>query len=251
MSEVPRFKNRPEAGQLLVPQLQAYAQDDEVLILALPRGGVPVAFAVAQALQLELDILLVRKLGVPGHEEYAMGAIASGGWSVLQQDVVQTLGIPSQAVEAKIWRESAEIARREQLYRSQQPAPQLKDRIVILIDDGLAAGSTMLVAVQAVSAAKPARIVVAVPVASRQACEALEEIVDEMICLRVPEPFHAVGLWYENFDQTSDEEVMQLLEQARHAQEQRTILHNGASHSQRRASQPPTPGAGKDRTSKA
>lgn len=247
MVTVPRFKNRREAGELLAAELTAYSRQNETrqneaLILALPRGGVPVAFAVAQALGLELDILLVRKLGVPGHEEYAMGAIASGGWSILQQEVVQSLGIPTPVIEATLRRESAELHRREQLYRPHQPPLQLAGRTVILIDDGLATGTTMRVAVQAVSASTPARIVVAVPVASQQACRMLSELVDEMICLRLPDPFYAVGLWYDNFDQTSDEEVMQLLKQARTTHAQCLSTENDAAFLQGQVSRAQTNG---------
>ncbi len=220
MTNLSRFKNRQEAGKLLAAHLSAYAGRSDVLVLALPRGGVPVGFEVAQALGVLLDILLVRKLGVPGQEEYAMGAIAAGGWSVLQPDVMKTLGIPKDAVEAIMRREEAELVRREKLYRANRPAPELKDYTVILVDDGLATGSTMRVAVQATRAGMPARVVVAVPVAAPQTCQAIGEIVDEIVCLRMPEPFYAVGQWYEHFDQTSDDEVIHLLDAGHRAQTQ-------------------------------
>ncbi len=236
MTDVKCFKNRLQAGALLASHLSDYAGRSDVLVLALPRGGVPVGFSVAQALGVPLDILLVRKLGVPGQEEYAMGAIASGGWSVLQPEVLKTLGIPIAAVKEITQREEHEIQRREKLYRASRPPPQLDDRIVILVDDGLATGSTMRVAVQAVSAGHPARVIIAVPVAAPQTCQTLGEIVDDIVCLATPDPFYAVGLWYEHFDQTSDNEVIQLLEEAARAQTQ----HSAGAPGMARGAQPDT-----------
>jgi putative phosphoribosyl transferase len=212
--DIKRFKDRMHAGKLLAKRLEAYARRPDVIVLALPRGGVPIGFAVAKALEVPLDVMLVRKLGVPGHEELAMGAVASGGQLVLAPDVVQMLGIPDEIIEAAARRELAEIERREKLYRSGRPPLQLKDRVVILVDDGLATGSTMLAAIQAVRAENPARVVVAVPVGAPDTCRKLSREADEVICLRMPEPFYAVGQWYENFAQTTDEEVIRLLDQA-------------------------------------
>lgn len=224
MANLIRFKNRVEAGKLLAQRLSAYARRDDVIVLALPRGGVPVGFSVAQALEAPLDILLVRKLGVPGHEEYAMGAIANGGLCVLQQEVLETLKIPKNVVEAVAQRKLREIAQREKLYRTGRPALDVRDHVVILVDDGLATGSTMLAGVHVLRQGKPARIVVAVPAAPPDTCQALRSEVDEMICLHTPEPFYSVGLWYEDFEQTSDDEVKHLLEEANRDQSQRQLL---------------------------
>ncbi|RJG00738.1 phosphoribosyltransferase [Noviherbaspirillum sedimenti] len=213
-----RFKNRMEAGALLAQRLVAYAGRDDVLVLALPRGGVPVAFAVSQALRLPLDVLLVRKLGVPGHEEYAMGAIASGGWSVLHRDVLNSLGITMATVEQATRRETAELARRERLYRAGRAPLDLQGRTLILIDDGLATGASMQAALQAAKAGKPARVIVAIPVAPPDTCRSLRGQADDIVCLQSPELFQAVGQWYEHFDQTSDDEVIDLLAQADRAQ---------------------------------
>lgn len=217
MVHVNRFKNRTEAGAILAQRLTSYAQRDDVIVLALPRGGVPVAFAIAQSLKVQLDILLVRKLGVPGHEEYAMGAIASGGWTVLHQDAVDTLGITTAAIEEVTRRESAELARRERLYRASRPQPKLQGRVVILVDDGLATGASMQVALQAVRAENPAQVIVAVPVSPPETLQNLRPQADDIVCILSPEAFRAVGLWYEHFDQTSDEEVIELLAQAEHS----------------------------------
>lgn len=207
------FKDRKQAGELLAEQLAAYTGNSDAVILALPRGGVPVAFAISQKLGIPLDVVIVRKLGAPGHPEYAMGAIASGGVRVLQQDVVATLGIPQAVVEEATQREMREIERREPLYRAGRPTIPLRGRVVILVDDGLATGSTMLAAVQAVRRQEPARIVVAVPVGAADTCEMLAAEVDELVCLSTPSPFYAVGMWYEDFSQTSDNEVRSLLQQ--------------------------------------
>jgi putative phosphoribosyl transferase len=208
------FHDRTEAGRLLAAKLAAYANRPNVLVLALPRGGVPVAFEVAQALNAPLDVFLVRKLGVPGHEELAMGALATGGVRVLNESVVQGLRIPDEVIDAVAVEEQQELERRERLYRGDRPALDVHNRIVILVDDGLATGSTMRAAVAALRQQQPARIVVAVPVASPETCDEFRDEVEEIVCARTPEPFFAVGLWYENFRQTTDEEVRDLLERA-------------------------------------
>ena len=195
-----------------------YRGRKDVLVLALPRGGVPVAFEVARALHVPMDIFLVRKLGVPGHEELAMGAIASGGVRVLNEDVVNYLSIPDRVIEKVAADELRELERRERAYRGDRRAPDVKDKTIILIDDGLATGSTMRAAAAALREQKPERIVVAVPVAAPQTCDEFKTEVDEIVCAVTPEPFHAVGLWYEDFSQTTDEEVRELLAQSRHDQ---------------------------------
>jgi putative phosphoribosyl transferase len=208
------FRDRTDAGRLLAAKLTAYADRPNVLVLALPRGGVPVAFEVAQALHAPLDIFLVRKLGLPGHEELAMGAIASGGVRVLNEDVVRTLRIPSDVIEAVTAKERQELERRERSYRGNRPAPDVRDRTVILIDDGLATGSTMRAAVAALRKQGPARIVVAVPVGAPETCAEFQDEADEAVCALTPQPFHAVGMWYGDFSQTTDEDVHDLLERA-------------------------------------
>jgi putative phosphoribosyl transferase len=210
-----RFRDREHAGQILAQKLSRYANRNDVLVLALPRGGVPVGYKVARALRAPLDVFLVRKLGVPRHEELAMGAIASGGVRVLNEEVVDGLHIPPQIIERVAQRETKELERRERLYRDDRPSPDVRDKTVILIDDGLATGSTMRAAAEALRKQSPARIVVAVPVAAASTCEEFQQLVDEIICAATPEPFHAVGIWYEQFDQTTDEEVRELLERAR------------------------------------
>ena len=207
-----RFKNRLQAGQVLARTLAAYAGCADAILLALPRGGVPVAAAMAARLGLPLDIVLVRKLGFPGQEEFAMGAIASGGVCLMQADVVSDCHIPAELIEATARRELKEIARREQCYRAGRAAPALAGRIAILVDDGMATGSTMRVAVQVVRQADAARVVVAVPVASMEACAELSSSADECRCLITPEPFSAVGAWYRHFEQVSDAEVSRLLD---------------------------------------
>jgi predicted phosphoribosyltransferase len=206
-----RFRDRTEAGQLLAAKLGHYANRPDVIVLALPRGGVPVGYEVARALNAPLDVFIVRKLGVPGYEELAMGAVASGGLRVLNDQVVRALQIPDYVIDAVAAWEVQEIARREREYRGDRPPPDVKGRTVILVDDGLATGSTMLAAVKALRQQQPARIVVAVPTAAVETCDALKTEVDEIICAVTPEPFYAVGFWYENFTQTSDEEVRELL----------------------------------------
>jgi predicted phosphoribosyltransferase len=209
-----RFKNRSEAGQFLAEQLSAYANRPDTLVLALPRGGVPVAYEVAKALGAPLDVFQVRKLGLPGHEELAMGAIATGGVRVRNPEVVEYLRIPDEVIDEVTARERQELERRERLYREGRPALSPRGRVVILVDDGLATGSTMLAAVLALRQQQPASIVVAVPVAAKQTCEELRAVADEVVCAVTPDPFYAVGLWYEDFAQTTDEEVRELLARA-------------------------------------
>jgi putative phosphoribosyl transferase len=206
-----KYRNRTEAGRLLAQKLMTYANRTDVLVLGLPRGGVPVAFEVARALDAPLDVFLVRKLGLPGHEELAMGAIASGGVLVVNQDVVNSLQIPGKVIDAVAADEQQELERRERLYREDRPPLDLRGRTVILIDDGLATGSTMHAAAKALRAQNPAAIVVAVPVAAEETCHEFKSEVDEVICAYTPEPFLAVGIWYEDFGQTSDEKVQELL----------------------------------------
>ena len=206
-----RFKNRTEAGRFLAERLSAYANRPDTLILGLPRGGVPVAYEVATALNAPLDVFVVRKLGVPGHEELAMGAIATGGARSLNPDVIEYLRIPEEVVDEVTEREEQELKRRERLYRDHRPAHSPRGRVTILVDDGLATGSSMRAAVIAVRLEQPASIVVAVPVASIQPCDDMRSLADDVICCYTPEPFYAVGLWYEDFSQTTDDEVRDLL----------------------------------------
>lgn len=213
-----RYRDRTEAGQVLATELMAYANRPDVLVLALPRGGVVVGFEVAKALHAPLDVFVVRKLGVPGHEELAMGAIATGGVCVLNDEVVRMLHIPEEAIKAVIEREQRELERREHLYRDGRPAPDVKGRTVILVDDGLATGATMRAAIAALRQPQPARIVVAVPVAAPSVCEELGMQVDEIVCTQTPEPFYGVGFWYDDFSQTTDEEVHDLLARSMHEQ---------------------------------
>jgi putative phosphoribosyl transferase len=208
------FRNRTEAGRVLAQELRVYANRDDVIVLALPRGGVPVAFDVAHALHAPLDVFVVRKLGVPGHEELAMGAIARGRVLIVEPSVVEDLAIPMEVVLDVAAREEQERLRREREYRGDRPAPDVRGRTVIMVDDGLATGSTMRAAVAALRKLQPAKIVVAVPVAVRSTCEELAEEVDEVVCARTPEPFYAVGEWYADFSQTTDEEVRDLLARA-------------------------------------
>jgi putative phosphoribosyl transferase len=208
------FANRTEAGRLLAEKLVNYAGRADVIVLGLPRGGVPVAFEVAQRLGAPLDVFIVRKLGVPGFEELAAGAIASGGVRVLNEDVMRSIPHADEAIDAVTIRETAELERREQIYREGRPPPNLRDRIVILVDDGLATGATMRAAVKALRERGAAKIVVAVPVGPPDTCHELEERADETICLSTPEFFQAVGQYYEDFSQTSDEDVRELLSQA-------------------------------------
>lgn len=216
-----QFRNRIEAGRLLSHRLLDYSNRRDVVVLALPRGGVPVAFEVAKVLNAPLEVFLVRKLGVPGHEELAMGAIASGGIRVLNQEVIESLGISPRTIDQVAATQQRELEEREKLYRGDRPLPDLRSRTIILIDDGLATGSTMRAAVAALRQQEPARIVVAVPTASPEACQEFESEVDEIVCAQTPEHFVAVGKWYRDFSQTSDQEVHDLLERA--AQERRAV----------------------------
>lgn len=209
------FRDRQQAGRVLAKKLAHYHGLPNLLVLALPRGGVAVGFEVAQALQAPLDVFLVRKLGFPGHEEYAMGAIASGGVRVMNPLPGEM--ISPEVVEAVAAREQAELVRREQLYRGQRPAPGIAGRTVIVVDDGVATGATMRAAVLAIRQQQPAHLVVAVPVGAEDTCDALRDEADEVICAATPRPFRAVGLWYEDFPQASDDEVRTLLEEAHRA----------------------------------
>jgi putative phosphoribosyl transferase len=208
------FKDRRDAGRKLAQKLSAYARRLNGLILALPRGGVPVGFEVALALGLPLDIFVVRKLGVPGREELALGAIASGGIRVLNSDVVRMLSIPDEVVNFVTKRELQELQRRESIYRGDRPSLEVRDHTIILIDDGLATGASMRAAVAGLRSQHPARIVIAVPAAAPETCEAFRSEVDEVICAITPELFYGVGRWYEDFSQVTDEEVRVLLEEA-------------------------------------
>lgn len=208
------FRDRRDAGRFLARRLKRYAGRFDVLVLALPRGGVPVAYEVAKELGAPLDLFLVRKLGVPGHEEYAMGAIASGGVRVLNDRIVNQ-GIPADIIDRVTRRELQELERREQAYRRNRPPPEIGGRTVILVDDGLATGSTMRAAAAALRRLGPKKIVVAVPVAAPETCDEFRSEVDEIICGETPQPFQAVGLWYDDFSQTTDDEVRDLLERAR------------------------------------
>lgn len=205
------FTDRAEAGQLLAARFSALSERDDVIILALPRGGVPVGYEVAKTLGVALDVFVVRKLGVPGHEELAMGAIASGDVRLVNHDVVDALGIPDNVIDRVAERERVELERRERLYRGSRPLVPLAGKTVILVDDGLATGSTMRAAVTAVRQQQPAAIIVAVPVGAPSTCSELSQDADQVVCLRSPEPFVAVGLWYRDFTPTSDDEVRALL----------------------------------------
>ena len=211
-----QFLNRRDAGTQLAPKLGAYAGDATVLVLGLPRGGVPVAYEVARALQAPLDVFVVRKLGVPGHRELAMGAIASGGLRVLNLDVLKTFEISPAAVESVAEEESLEMERQQRSYRGNAPLPGLSGRTIIVVDDGLATGSTMRAAIGALRQSNPARIIVAVPVAAAETVRRLQEEADGVVCLSAPPDFHAVSAWYQDFSQTSDEEVHNLLKSASH-----------------------------------
>ena len=207
------FRDRHHAGAALATLLERYRDDPEVLVLALPRGGVPVGFEVARHLHRPLDLFLVRKLGVPGHEELAFGAIASGGIRVISESLVRAVGVPRHMIEAVTTRERNELERREQAYRPGQPPLDVNGKTVIVVDDGLATGSTMLAAVRALRAMHASRIVVAVPVASEEACRLIAAEADEAVCGATPCDFRAVGQWYDDFNQTTDDEVRKLLEQ--------------------------------------
>jgi predicted phosphoribosyltransferase len=210
-----RFSDRSDAGRQLARALaHRFGGRGDLIVLGLPRGGVPVAFEIASALDAPLDVFIVRKIGLPGHEEFGIGAIASGGVRVVDEQVIRSYGIDDETLERITARERQELERREQRYRDDRAFPDLRGRTVILVDDGLATGSTMRAAVAALREEGPREIVVAVPVGARETCVALAREVDDIVCLRAPEPFYAVGLWYEDFDQTTDEEVHDLLERA-------------------------------------
>jgi putative phosphoribosyl transferase len=209
-----QYADRRHAGRFLASKLHHYHNRDDVIVLALPRGGVPVAFEVAEALDALLDVFIVRKLGVPIHEELAMGAIASGGVRVLNYDIIERLGITEQMIEAVVEEEEQELRRRESRYRGGRPPLDVKSRTIILVDDGLATGATMRAAIQALRTEQPASIVVAVPIAAKETCHQLQSEADEVICAKTPEPLIAVGRWYSDFTQTTDEEVYELLNHA-------------------------------------
>jgi len=209
------FIDREQAGHMLGRALLRYAGRPNVIVLALPRGGVPVAFQVVKAIDSPLDLMLVRKLGTPGQEELAMGAIATGGVRVLNSDIVGALGISEKTIEAVARREGQELERRQRAYRGDRPPPQVEAKCVILVDDGLATGATMRSAVAALRQQKPSRVVVAVPVAPFDTIEVLRQEADEVVCLATPEPFRAIGCWYRSFPQTGDNEVKDLLARAR------------------------------------
>src|SRR6267378_8331191 len=243
------FRDRREAGRVLAEKLAAYANRPDVLVLALPRGGVPVAYEVARALGAPLDVFVVRKLGVPGYEELAMGAVATGGVRVLNEQLVERLGIPDDMIDAVAAREQQELARRERLYRGGRPPPDVRGRTVILVDDGLATGATMRAAIMALRQLQPARIVAAIPTASPETCEELRAEVDDVICAITPEPFLAVGHWYEDFSQTTDDEVRDLLarQQRQHsvdAQPAQGTTDSALLEAVQKAAYPLTGGAG-------
>lgn len=209
------FMDRRQAGRVLASSLRSYAGRPDLVVLALPRGGVPVAYEIARALRAPLDVFVVRKLGVPGHEELAMGALAPDGVCILDERIVGGLDISSEDISRAVRHQRRELVRREHAYRGEQPPVDVSDRTVILVDDGLATGSTMRAAIEALRRQHPARIVAAVPVAAPETCGEMSAVADEMMCAATPQPFHAVGLWYEDFSQTSDAEVRELLEAAR------------------------------------
>jgi putative phosphoribosyl transferase len=223
-----RFLDRVDAGRQLAETLTGYRGRSDVVVLGLPRGGVPVAREVAHGLGVALDVFLVRKLGVPGHPELAMGAIAEGGVEVLSDDLIRELGIPQRMVQQVAVRERMELDRRDALYRGGRTLPAVRGRIVILVDDGLATGSTMQAAATALRRFEPARIVVAVPVGARETIDRLRRFADEVVCLIAPEPFQAVGLWYNEFTQTTDEEVKELLTASERSEPATSLLHHNA-----------------------
>jgi putative phosphoribosyl transferase len=214
------FKDRTDAGRKLAARLTRYADRGDVLVLALPRGGVPVAFEVAKELKAPLDVFLVRKLGVPGQEELAMGALAADGVRFINDELVDYLGIPNEVIEEIAGVEQRELDRQAEIYQANRPPPDVKDRVVILIDDGLATGSTMRAAAASLRLKKPRRIVVAVPVSSPETCDEFRTEVDELVCAFTPENLQGVGLWYDDFSQTSDEMVRELLKRATHTEQQ-------------------------------
>ena len=208
------FKDRTDAGRQLADALEQYTDSENIVVLALPRGGVPVAYEVAQALQAPLDVMVVRKLGVPGQKELAMGAIASGNILVINEEIVSHLGISQQAIDEVAEQEGLELERRERLYRGDECGSEIRDKTIILVDDGIATGATMRAAIAAINKQQPAQLVVAVPTSARDSYNTISKEVDRVVCLSTPVPFMAVGCWYHNFGQTSDEEVSQLLRKA-------------------------------------
>ena len=215
---IPRFDDRTAAGKLLATELTAYRDRSDVLVLALPRGGVPVAFEVARTLHAPLDVIVVRKLGVPREEELALGAMASGGVRVLNNDVVSMLRIPDAVIDKIAAHEQRELERRERLYRGNRPASDVHDRTVLLVDDGIATGATMRAAVAAVKQQQPAHLIIAVPVAAAATCDEFAVQGEQVVCVLQPEMLYGVGFWYEHFAQTSDEEIRDLLERASYEQ---------------------------------
>jgi len=211
---ISRFRDRRDAGQRLAVELRTYANRPDVIVLALPRGGVPVGYEIAKTLDVPLDVFVVRKLGLPWHEELAMGAIATGGVRILDHDLIDVARVSDADVARVTATEQVELERRERQYRGDRPFPDLTRKTVILVDDGLATGSTMQAAVAALRQEGPSRIVVAVPVASPETCDAFRHVADEIVCAETPEPFRAVGLWYDDFSQTTDAEVHDLLDRA-------------------------------------
>jgi putative phosphoribosyl transferase len=208
------FRDRTEAGRMLATTLEEYANRDDVVVLALPRGGVPVGFEVAKALNAPLDVFVVRKLGLPGQEELAMGAIASGGARVLNRDLIRALNIPEEVLDEVTREEQRELERREREYRDGRPPIDVRGKTVILVDDGLATGSSMRVAVLALKQKQSEQVIVAVPVAPADSCAEMQSVADKVVCAVTPQPFWGVGQWYEDFSQTSDEEVRELLKRA-------------------------------------
>ena len=205
------FRNRQEAGKMLAASLMSYANQKDILVLALPRGGVPVGFEVSQALNIPLDVCIVRKLGVPGQKELAMGAIASGGIGILNHDVINTLGITKETIRAVTLQELTELERRDRTYRGNTQPISWANKIIILVDDGIATGSTIRAAITLIKQQQPTKLIVAVPVAPASTYQELQLEVDEIVCLEIPEMMSAIGLWYEDFSQTTDEEVKRLL----------------------------------------
>ena len=225
-----RFEDRFDAGRFLAQALKHHAGKTDVAVLALPRGGVPVAFEIARALGAPLDVFVVRKLGAPGYEELAMGAIATGGVRVFNEEVIQRLGVSESWIEATIREQEEELQRREAAYRGDRSPVEIEGRTVILVDDGLATGASMRAAVRALRLRHPAAITVAVPIGSRDTCDQFRGQVEEVVCARTPEPFHAVGAWYRNFTQTTDDEVRELLDRAAHERRVRRVReHNQAA----------------------
>ena len=209
-----KFINRQHAGQILANSLKNYANKPNVIVLALPRGGVPVAYEIARTLSIPLDVFIVRKLGVPGHEEFAMGAIASGGTVLLNQSIIKQLKLQQSSIDAVIQSEQTELMRRERVYRGNRPFPDLLGKTIILVDDGIATGATIQAAISGLRKHKPSSIIVAVPVAAYETCQSMTSLIEQLICPLQPINFFAVGLWYEDFSQTTDEEVIDLLERS-------------------------------------